>query len=219
MHIVRRVLSPLLRPLAQYYLSKERTCSHEGVTVKVLPGVFHPGFFFSSKFLLNYLKTFNLNGKSLLEPGAGSGLISFAAEKLGAQVTATDLSEVALKGLHLNRTALSSRISILRSDVLEQLPPSKFDFIIVNPPYYARAVKEERELAWHCGEDHEYFVKLFARLVEFVHAGSKVLMVLSEDCDIFTIRKLARQVGWQLTECSRKQIWWEWNFIFECHPS
>jgi release factor glutamine methyltransferase len=216
MDIIRRISSAVARPLMLYYLRKERTFSYDGLVLNILPGVFHPGFFYSTKFLIRYLGEFDLMNKSLLELGAGSGLISFLAEKKGAVVTATDFSDRALAGLQQNRNALSSRLRILRSDVLEHVPPQPFDFLIINPPYYPKAVKEEWELAWNCGEHHEYFIKLFSRLVEFVQADSNVLMVLSENCDIFTIRNLAQQSGWELVERARKKFWREWNFIFEC---
>jgi release factor glutamine methyltransferase len=131
-------------------------------------------------------------------------------------VTAAELSGQALRGLQLNRDALSSHIRIFRSDVLDQVPPQPYDFIVINPPYFPKAVNEEWELSWYCGEHHEFFIRLFSKLIEFVHGETRVLMVLSEDCDIFTITKLARRSGWDVAECARKKIWLEWNYIFEC---
>jgi len=216
MNLLREVFSPIARLLIQFYLRKERTYSLDDISIKILPGVFHPGFFFSTKFLLQYLKSLDLKNKSLLELGAGSGLISFIAEKKGAIVTASDLSEEALKGLERNLKSLRSRITIFKSDVLEQIPAQQFDFIVINPPYYAKQVKEEWELAWNCGEDFEYYKKLFFRLSDFAHNKTKVIMVLSEDCDIFTIRNISKRHGWNLVEQKKRKFWWEWNFIFEC---
>ncbi|MFI5136149.1 MAG: methyltransferase [Chitinophagales bacterium] len=216
MNWLRKISSSVARPLTLRYLSKERVYFYHGITLKILPGVFHPGLFFSTKFLLSYLENFDLKNKTLLEPGAGSGLISFIAEKKGATVTATDLSVRALEGLRLNRDALSSQIEIIRSDVFEKIPRQAFDFIIINPPYYPKNVTEEWQMAWNCGEDFEYFSKLFSRLSDYTHPDSKVIMVLSEDCDIFTIRNLAKQHEWNLEERNRKRFWWEWNFIYEC---
>jgi release factor glutamine methyltransferase len=216
MHPVRKILSPILRPAVQWYLRKERTYSYQGTSLKILPGVFHPGLFFSTKFLLSYLENFDLKNKSLLEPGAGSGLISFIAEKKEANVVTSDLSETALEGLQQNREALHSKIQIIRSDVFDQIPDQPFDFIVINPPYYKGDPNEEWQLAWYCGEDFNYFVKLFSVLVKFTHTKSCVMMVLSEDCDIFTIRNIAKQHGWDLKEKLRRRFWWEWNFIFEC---
>lgn len=217
MHPLRRITSRLARPLVLKYLRKERKYSFEGITLNILPGVFHPGIFFSTKILLRYLENFDLKNKSLLEPGAGSGLISFAAEKRGARVTAVDLSEAAISGLEWNRRNLQSDIKIIRSDLFNELTAEPFDFIVINPPYFNREAVEEWQLAWYCGSDFGYFVKLFSQLVKFTRQNSKVMMVLSEDCDIFTIRKIANQYGWNLDEKKRVRLWWETNFIFECN--
>jgi len=218
-NLIRKISSRIARPLTLRYLSKERSYSAYGITLKIFPGVFHPGLFFSTKYLLSYLENFDLKNKSLLEPGAGSGLISFIAEKKGALVTASDWSADALAGLQVNRRALSSKIEIIKSDVLEQIQKQSFDFIVINPPYFPKKVTEEWQLAWNCGEDFEYFRKLFSRLSDFTHADSKVIMVLSEDCDIFTIRNLANENKWNLEERDRKHFWLERNFIFECRKS
>jgi len=216
MNFLRKTFSIVAKPVIQNYLRKERSYSYRGITLKILPGVFHPGFFFSTKFLLSYLENLDLKNKSLLEPGAGSGLISFIAEKKGAIVTASDLSEQAIKGLEYNKKKIGSEIKIVKSNVLDQISAQKFDVIVINPPYYAKKVTEEWELAWNCGEDFSYFSKFFSSLVEFTHSNVKVIMVLSEDCDIFTIRNIAHQHGWKLEEQIRERFWWEWNFIFEC---
>src|SRR5215470_868186 len=104
--LIRKISSGVARPLTLRYLSKERSYFSNGITLKILPGVFHPGLFFSTKYLLSYLENFDLKNKSLLELGAGSGLISFIAEKREAIVTASDLNERALEGLRINREAL-----------------------------------------------------------------------------------------------------------------
>src|SRR4030095_12987258 len=128
MNLPRKVFSRTARPLIQIYLAKERTYSYNGISLKILPGVFHPGFFFSTKFLLQYLESFDLKNKSFFELGAGSGLISFTAEKNGAIVSASDLSNEAIKGLERNRKTLKSNITIIKSDVWEQIPEQQFDF-------------------------------------------------------------------------------------------
>ena len=156
-----------------------------------------------------------MKGKKLLELGAGSGLISFIAESKGADVTASDLSKVAVKGLQYNKEHLHSRITITESDLFEKIPLQAFDFIIINPPYYPHNPITDPQLAWYCGEHHEYFQKLFSQLSERKSLIDKIVMVLSEDCDILTIRKIAEQYNFELKECMRKKIWWEWNYIFE----
>jgi release factor glutamine methyltransferase len=213
---VRRIFSVFIRPLVKLYLRKERWHAHDGVRIKILPGVFHPGLFFSTQFLLDYLQKFDLRHRSLLEVGAGSALISFVAEKKGAIVTAIELSKKALEGIHWNRDNLSSSVKLLESDVFDRLQPHPFDFIVINPPYFPKQAKDEWQLAWYCGEQFEFFEKVFSGLKNYLSPDGKTLIVLSEDCDIFTIAKKAEAHGWRLVERSRKKIWLERNYIFEC---
>jgi release factor glutamine methyltransferase len=199
----------------QRYLSKERNYFYEKITLKIFPGVFHPGFFFSTKFLLHFMEQFDLEGKKILELGAGSGLISFVTEKKGAAVTASDLSEVAVKGLQFNKEKLQSTITIIKSDLFDEIPKQQFDFIFINPPYFPEDPINESQLAWYCGEHFEYFKKLFSQLGGFHIPPCNVIMILSEECNISIIERIASKNGFILKECERKKIWWEWNFIFE----
>ena len=47
----------ILYPASEKYLSKERSYRYKDISILVFPGVFHPGFFFSTKILLKYLAT------------------------------------------------------------------------------------------------------------------------------------------------------------------
>ncbi len=205
----------LYRPWLTRYLSKERSYRYEHITVRVLPGVFHPGFFFSTHYLLQYLLKADLRGHSLLEPGAGSGLISFVAEQHGAAVTASDLSMTAVQNLLLNKALLHSQAEVIHSDLFDQLPARRFDFIVINPPYYPKAATTDAALPWYCGADFEYYHKLFSALPSFMHAGTKTWMVLSEECNIGRIQEIATENKCRCSEVSRKKCWWEWNYIFE----
>jgi release factor glutamine methyltransferase len=213
--MLKFVSSRFIRPFMKRYLSKERDYSYENVTLTIFPGVFHPGFFFSTKFLLHFIEQFDLKGKKILELGAGSGLISFVAEKSGAEVTASDLSKVAIKGLQFNKEKLQSNITIISSDLFDEIPNQQFDFIIINPPYFPKNPDNESQLAWYSGEHFEYFNKLFSQLSAFVNQSGKVIMILSEECDTLTIERIAGKQAFVLKEMERRKIWWEWNFIFE----
>src|SRR5689334_22250136 len=99
---VKYIVGRTYKPLLVKYLSKTRMYSWKGITVEIPPAVFHPGFFTSTRLLLNFIKHKNFKGSAVLELGAGSGLISIYAAKRGAKVTATDINEVAVHSLKLN---------------------------------------------------------------------------------------------------------------------
>ena len=213
--ITRLFANHVLRPLLKKYLEQERIVHYKGITISVLPGVFHPGFFFSTKYVLQYLLQFPLANKSLLEPGAGSGLISFVAEQNGAIVTATDLSLKAIENLQMNKSKLNSSITILKSDLFDQIPVIQYDFVVINPPYYPKQPVTEAEIAWYCGTEFQYFEKLFSGLKNYLHPESKTLMVLSEDCDIRRIIDIAAKHHFIMKRTGEKKFWWEWNYLFE----
>ena len=213
--MLKFLLNTFYRPLLMRYLSRDRNYHYKGLSIRVLQGVFHPGFFFSTKFLLKFLDQMDLRNKSLLELGAGSGLISFYSEKKSATVLASDVSNKAIQNLELNKSSLNSSISIIKSDLFESIPVQSFDIIIVNPPYYPRNPTNEAQLAWFCGENFEYFSRFFKQVRSFAHSRSQIFMVLSQDCDLGRIQSIAEGNGFHFQELARKKIMGELNFIFD----
>jgi release factor glutamine methyltransferase len=100
----RDFLKPLFKrvlpKITRWYLRKERSHTYDGITVKVPTGVFHPGLFFSTHLMLKHLKQYELSGHSVLELGAGSGLVSIWCARQGAKVVATDISTAAIAAIN-----------------------------------------------------------------------------------------------------------------------
>ena len=101
--LLKRFLHRVYRPVIRSYLQQQRTFRYRGIAIRVFAGVFHPGFFFSTKLLIDYLAKFDLNNKTFLELGAGTGLIAIVAARKGAVVTATDISKKSLDNIDINK--------------------------------------------------------------------------------------------------------------------
>jgi release factor glutamine methyltransferase len=213
--LFKKILFPVLKSAYNIYASKERSYSYKGINVRVMPGVFHPGLFFSTKLLLDYISKYDLKDKNVLELGAGSGLISIYCAKLKANVTASDINPYAVENINKNAKLNNVNIEVIESDLFDRIETKEFDYIIINPPYYPKSPKNEEELAWFCGNDFQYFRKLFDRMGSYVNSDSKIIMVLSEDCDIEMIRKIGEQSPFVFTKCYELKIWGEMNYIFE----
>ncbi|MGD1847150.1 MAG: methyltransferase [Salibacteraceae bacterium] len=211
----KRLLFPLLKPLYRYYSTRTRSFRSHGLQVKVQPGVFHPGFFISTRLLMDFLlEQGALKGRRFLELGAGSGMVSLLAAREGARATASDLSEAAIANLKLNAQHTALPLEVVHSDLFENLSDRQFDLLFINPPYYPKAPADEAELAFYCGPEFEYFHRLFPQLHQHVAPEGEVFMILSEDCDLKTIPALARQYGWEWTTEKEIKRWGEWNYIF-----
>lgn len=212
---ILNLLHPVLKPLSQWYLSRTRNYRYKNIRLQIYPGVFHPGLFFSTKVLLNYLDSQSIKGRTVLELGAGSGLIAIYCAQHGARVTASDINPVALKNLQVNADANNVDIEVVASDLFDNLNSSTFNWIVINPPYYPKNVSKDSELAWYCGENFEYFEKLFAQLKPALLDHQKVIMVLSEDCNIAQIRATAKSRDIALKTIHQQQLSGERNYIFQ----
>lgn len=213
--LFKKILFPVLKSAYNIYASKERSYSYKEINVRVMPGVFHPGLFFSTKLLIDYISKYDLNNKNVLELGAGSALISVYCAKQNANVAASDINPSAIKNIIKNTELNNVKLEVIESDLFDRIEIRKFDYIIINPPYFPKNPKNEEELAWFCGNDFQYFKKLFSQIGNYVNIDSKIIMVLSEDCDIEMIKKIGNQSLFIFTKCYEQKIWEEMNYIFE----
>ena len=208
-------MSRTYRPLLEKYLTKSRVYFYRGVKISVTAGVFHPGFFTSTKMLWRQIRKLAIEGKSLIELGAGSGLISVSAAKQGARVTSTDINQAAIRCLEINRLQNEVELNIIRSDLFRNIPKQNFDIIAINPPYYKKTPQSMADYAWFCGENVEYFEQLFNDLGDYIHHNSTVLMVLCDGCDLDMIMALASRHGFLCNCVLSQQNLLETNFIFK----
>jgi release factor glutamine methyltransferase len=218
--IFRKISTFICKPILTKYLKKSRVYNFKPFSLIILPGVFHPGLFFSSKYLLNYLQQLNLTNKKVVEVGAGSGLISFSLALKVKEIVAIEKSNVAIKGLHINfqnnkQFIPDNTLKIVQSNLFEAIEPCVFDTIVVNPPYFPKTVKNDVELAWNCGENFEYFQDFFHQASCFMSTHSIIIMVLSNQCDVEKIKQIAYSNQLEMELKHTKNFLIEDNFIFE----
>ena len=212
--LIRNIVSHTYQPMLKKYLAKTRPYRYKDIRLDIPPQVFHPGFFFSTQLLLQYMNGLQLAGKRILELGCGSGLIAIAAAKRGAVVTATDINPFAVEALRTASSKNGVTLRILESDLFKNIPPTNFDIILINPPYYKQTPVTAKDHAWYCGEQGEYFEGLFRSLAGYTHPGSEVLMVLFDGCDIPMIEGFAAANDFGMALVHSKQNLLEKNFIY-----
>jgi release factor glutamine methyltransferase len=156
-----------------------------------------------------------LNEKKFLELGAGSGLISFVAAQNNAVVTATDINTVAIEYLKINSDKNHLPVQIILSDLFDEIPEEQFDIIAINPPYYKKDPQTQADLAWHCGENGEYFKKLFSNLAAYIKPSTEVFMIICDGCDIKMIHDYAAQNNFLLNCVHTESNLIELNFIYK----
>ena len=213
-NIVKKIAHPFLKLGWRLYYFKPRTFCYDTICIKVSPDVFPPQMTFSTKILLDFISEMNLENKTFLELGCGSGIISLLASKKGAKVVASDINQTALNFLETNAYKNELSLKIVFSDLFKSLENLTFDYIIINPPYYPRKPQNVKEQAWFCGENFEYFEKLFSELPTFLSPNNKCFMILSQDCALEKIKTIALKNDIVFELFIEKEVLIETNYIF-----
>lgn len=196
--LYRKYAHFILRPYWQWKLSKMVVYRSHGLRMEIPPGVFHPGYFFSTEYLLAFLLRQDWKDKGFLELGCGSGLISLVLAGRGARVTAVDINPAAVIALQQNASVHQLELEVRESDLFSALNDRRFSAIAINPPYYRKDPADMAQRAWYAGGQFEYFKALFATLRPHLLATSQVWMVLSEDCALREIETIAHQHHFEL---------------------
>jgi release factor glutamine methyltransferase len=213
--VLKHIVANTYKPLLTKYLSKTRLYRYKDLLLEIPPEVFHPGFFFSTQMLLQYLVKLPLQKKEFLELGCGSGLISLVAAEKAAAVTATDINPIAVEFLKKNSLRNNMQLKIFQSDLFDDIPEKQYDIIAINPPYYKKNAVTMRDHAWFCGEHGEYFSRLFASLHRYMHEKTETLMVLFDGCDMEMINNFAAANNFVLNCVQNKQNMLEKNSIYK----
>jgi release factor glutamine methyltransferase len=211
--LFRNILRPLPW-LLKKYLARERTYNYKSLFILVKPGVFHPGLFHSTMMLLEHVEANSMAG-SFLEIGGGTGIVSILAARKGADVVVSDISLTAIENMKLNAVTHSVTMKIIHSNLFENIEPKTFDWIVVNPPYYPSQPVREEDYAWYCGVRHDYFVRFFDGVRPFVGDHTRMVMVLSEVCDLQAITSIASNAGFTMKKVAEKTVWVDGkNYLF-----
>ena len=212
-NVLKKILYPFFKIGFDTYYKEPRNYTYKNITVLVQPDVFPPHFTISTKLLLDFLEPLNLKNKSVLELGCGSGIISLYAASKGAKVMATDINLVATNALKIATKKNNLEITIIESDLFENIPNQHFDYILINPPYYPKKANNIKEKAWFCGENFEYFENLFFQLKEVNY--KKTIIILSEDCHLKTIKEIALKNNLSFELFETHNVIREINYIFK----
>ncbi len=214
---IRRVFHPFYKKYHFWYHSKPRKYYYKNTWTLVQPTVFSPKNTVSTKIFLDYINTLDLTNKTVLELGCGSGIISLFCASKEAHVIASDINELALESLKSSSIKQDLKIECIYSDLFDAIPKIKYDYIIINPPYFPKTPKNIEEKAWFCGENFDYFKELFLQLSSQLAETTNCLLILSEDCELDSIQNIAKRNKLSFTKIVEKQTLLEKNYIFKIH--
>ncbi|KUO17250.1 HemK2/MTQ2 family protein methyltransferase [Streptomyces dysideae] len=133
----------------------------------------------------------------VLDLGTGSGEVAVQAARLGARVTAVDISWPAVLTTRINALLAGQRIRVRHGDLTSAVAGHSYDLVVSNPPYVpspaARLPRRGRARAWEAGRDGRVFVdRICAAAPTVLRPHGVLLIVHSALCGTgATLRRLA----------------------------
>jgi len=189
-----------------------------GVSLVVLPDVFHPGLFFSSELMAEALGREVLDGKLVLEVGTGTGLLALLAARRAQRTVGTDINPEAVRALKINALLnhLEDKVEARQGDLFASVTGERFDMIIFNPPYFAGEAKDLWEYSWR--DVNQVRARFVAEAAQFLRPGGR-LLVSDSDIAVDRLDQSFVAAGFQVTPLrSRTVISGEMLTVFAASP-
>ncbi|QWA26077.1 methyltransferase [Streptomyces sp. JCM17656] len=136
----------------------------------------------------------------VLDLGTGSGALAIQAARLGARVTAVDISRLAVLTARINALLARRRVRVRRGDLADAVPGRSYDLVVSNPPYVpspaARLPLRGRSRAWEAGRDGRALVdRICTAAPSVLRPGGVLLIVHSGLCDSRTTLQRLSDAG------------------------
>jgi len=134
-----RIYTGRLKP-SEEDLSREESFTHDGLTYRILPGVFAAGKVDpGTRFLLEHFPRAE-EPAVIVDPGCGYGILGMTAARkwTDARIIATDDSASAVESTRLSAEAngFGDRIDARHTDILQGVEDGCADLVICNPPFH-----------------------------------------------------------------------------------
>jgi release factor glutamine methyltransferase len=179
-----------------------------GLKLLVRNGVFTPDptITYSSKQIIDNLP--KVRGKSVMDMGTGSGVIALYCASQGANVVATDVSDVALDNAEENvkELGLEDRVQVVKSDLFEAVD-GKFDYVVANLPI--------NDNVWDMEQSTTNLVGRFlSQAPEYLNPNGKLYLAWASFSDIQPVKALCASLDYNFKLTSEEKLGHTWH-LFE----
>lgn len=187
--------------------------THCHVPLYVFPDVYSPDFFTDSFWFSHHLSKIVRERSSVLEIGAGTGIIAIMLARNGASVLATDVIQAAVNNARSNvaRHGLEKLISVREGHLFEALSTNeRFDYIFWVHPFNNSPIPVS-DLLLRSGMDYNYnyLREYIAGARKHLTLGGKLLLGTSDSADLETIWDIATKNSYQMIPLKKEKLFLE----------
>ncbi|MCQ9184741.1 methyltransferase [Streptomyces sp. IBSBF 2953] len=191
-------------------MTAEAWAPQPGVTAFTPPGVYAPQW--DTRLLTRALSREAITASTeVLDLGTGSGALAVQAARLGARVTAVDISRLAVLTARINARLAGQRVRFRRGDLTAAVPGRSYDLVVSNPPYVPspEGTLPRRGIAraWDAGRDGRAFIdRICAEAPSVLNPGGVLLLVHSSLCGTRATLERLSDVGLSATVTDRTGV-------------
>jgi 16S rRNA G1207 methylase RsmC len=167
-------------------------------TIYIHPSVFSPKYFKETQWYAENLPTI-VNGKSFLEIGVGSGLVSLSVAASGSsRVVGVDINPEAVKIAQKNFEVNGMKNgTFIVSDVYETVM-GRFDFIFWNHPWQNSLgnITDQLKCEHTFDEDYHHLASYIAEAKKYLTPGGRILLGTSAFADRMAMDQIFTEYGY-----------------------
>ncbi|MEU6370813.1 HemK2/MTQ2 family protein methyltransferase [Streptomyces sp. NPDC046931] len=149
-------------------------------------------------------------GADALDLGTGTGALALEAARLGARVTAVDISWRAVLAARVNALLSRQSISVRRGDLTSAVPGRSFDLVVSNPPYVPSpglTAPRGAARAWDAGWDGRVLLdRICDAATTLLRPGGVLLVVHSALCGVEDTLARLTGAGLSATVTDRAEV-------------
>ncbi len=169
-----------------------------GVDIVVHPGVFPPVT--DSELLTAHICV--KPGDKILDLTTGSGVSAVIAGLQGATGIAVDINPAAVENANENFKRYGLQIKAFPSDLFENVPLGKYDYIYADGPYTEGEITEPLEYAFYGAR--QFITRLFSQALPYLKPGGRILITFAEWGELDFFESTAVKNGFLLKVIDKK---------------
>lgn len=122
------------------------------------------------------------NDSTVLDMGAGSGILAVVAAARARRVVAVDVNSEAVRCARINvlLNRVEKKVDVRRGDLFAPVAGERFDLVLFNPPFFRGAPDQGFDTAWRATDTVERFA---AQLAAHLTPTGCALVILSSHGD------------------------------------
>ncbi len=138
----------------------------------------------------------------ILDLTTGSGVFAVITGLQGTSGIAVDIHKDAVRNAKENFKRFKININAIKSDLFENVPDEKLDWIFANGPYAEGKIEEPLQFAFFGSKS--FLTRLFKQAPKFLKKNGKILITFAEWGELELFEKLTRKNGFHFKILAKK---------------